>query len=64
MKELWDKLKNNAEKLIALPWLANLMLAMADGHISEQEFHSLVKGATSFDMIILLAILLIMQFKK
>jgi len=64
LTDLWNALVNNAEKVIALPFLANLLLALADGHVSEQEFHSLVKGATQVDMVLLLVVILLMQFRK
>lgn len=38
---------------IGIPFIANVALALADGHISETEYHQLVNGARFTELLIL-----------
>lgn len=64
LKTLWNALKDNPEKVIALPFIGNLVIAMADGKITDAEFHALAKGATQFDLVLLVVAMVVLMVKK
>ena len=58
-------------KIISLPamismviFLANLVLALSDGALSEDEFHSLVSMASGSQAVILLFVMAILKIKR
>lgn len=53
MDNLLSYFEKHMIKLVGIPFIANLALALADGHISADEYHSLVNGARFSELLIL-----------
>ena len=65
------KMKDNVGKIMWLPllmssttFIANMILAMSDGTISDDEFHTIIQQANGWEMIILAAIMGLLKIKK
>lgn len=70
-KSLADGLVKHAVKILAIPLLSNvstfgakLLVAASDGIITDQEYHSLSQGASTVNIVILLAVMLALAVKK
>jgi len=53
MDKLMQFMEDHLLKVVGVPFMANIVLALADGHISESEYHSLVGNARFAEMLIL-----------
>lgn len=67
----FDKFKENLDKVITVPallstanFLANLLAALKDNNISDQEFHALLQMSSGIEAIILFAIMAFLRIKK
>jgi hypothetical protein len=70
LNDLKKMAEDNLGKLLAVPmlmgattWLANLLLAVSDGVIDEQEFHSLLQISSGSQTIILTLIMVFLKVR-
>ena len=69
--EILNKLKQNSGKILWIPlilssitFIANLVLALSDGAIDEQEFHTLTQQASGAEMLVLAFVMALLKFRK
>ena len=53
MDKILNFLEEHLIKVVGVPFMANLLLALADGKISDAEYHSLVGNARFAELLIL-----------
>lgn len=53
MDKVLNFLEKHLVKMVGLPFVANLLLALADGKISDAEYHSLASGERFAELLIL-----------
>jgi hypothetical protein len=71
LRGVMDVVGNHAPKVLAVPvalslaeWGGNLLLAVSDGVITEEEFHSLASVASGMQAILLLVVMLALKWRK
>ena len=64
MSKVYDFLERHMFKLVGVPFVANLLMALADGHISEAEYHSLSSGERLGELIILGVVMSYLKLRK
>lgn len=63
MDKLIEFLERHLFKVVGIPFVAELMLALADGKISQQEFHQLSDGARWVELVVLGLVMAYLKFK-